>query len=113
MNEKMKDGCNIEPNGTKRWWQNDQLHRLDGPACEYANGDKYWYQYGKFHRLNGPAIEDANGYKAWCQNSQYHRLDGPAVERVNGDKFWFYKGRRIHCSSQQEFERLIKLKAFW
>jgi len=23
------------------------LHRLDGPAIEWANGDKYWYKEGK------------------------------------------------------------------
>ena len=31
-----------------RYWYNDegQLHRLDGPAMEYADGTKYWYQNG-------------------------------------------------------------------
>ena len=30
-------------------WYNDKekLHRLDGPAIEYANGDKSWYMNGK------------------------------------------------------------------
>jgi hypothetical protein len=36
----------IDSRGTKYWYQNDKLHRLDGPACEYANGDKYWYIKG-------------------------------------------------------------------
>ncbi len=31
----------------------------------YANGDKVWYQNDKLHRLGGPAIEYASGYKAW------------------------------------------------
>ena len=35
------------PNGTKFWYLNDNLHREDGPAIEYANGDKYWYLNGK------------------------------------------------------------------
>ena len=30
-------------NGTKRWRLNDKLHRVDGPAIEYADGNKYWY----------------------------------------------------------------------
>ena len=47
------------------WLQNDKLHRLGGPAVEYANGDKVWYQNGKRHRLDGPAAEYANGGKSW------------------------------------------------
>jgi len=75
--------CSI---GTKFWF----LHRLDGPAAEYCNGDKEWFYYGKLHRLNGPAIEHANG-----------------------KKYWYYHGKWIYCYSQEEFERLIKLKALW
>jgi hypothetical protein len=51
--------------GTKQWHQNGKLHRLDGPAVEWANGDKKWYQNGKLHRLDGPAVECANGHKEW------------------------------------------------
>jgi hypothetical protein len=48
---------------TIRWYNDkEKLHRLDGPAFEYANGDKAWYVDGKRHRLDGPAIEEANGY---------------------------------------------------
>ena len=28
--------------GTKRWYQNDKLHRVDGPALEKYNGTKKW-----------------------------------------------------------------------
>lgn len=41
-----------------------------------------------------------------------HRLDGPAVERENGNE-WFYYGQKIDCSSQEEYERILRLKAFW
>ena len=73
-------------------WANEarQLHREDGPALEYANGNKYWF-------LNG----------------QRHREDGPAIERTDGYKAWFLNGKLINCSSQQEFKKLMKLKAFW
>ena len=47
------------------WLQNDKLHRLDGPAIEYADGDKSQYQKGQRHRLDGPAAEWENGNKAW------------------------------------------------
>ena len=109
----MKNGLIIDQDGTKRWYQDDQLHRLDGPAAEYANGYKVWYQHDQLHRLDGPAIESANGDKRWYQDDRRHRLDGPAVEYANGTKFWFYRGKEIYCSSQQEFEKLLKLKAFW
>jgi len=55
----------VYDNGHKEWYQNDKLHRLDGPAIEWSDGDKFWYQNGKFHRLDGPAIEGIGGYKSW------------------------------------------------
>jgi len=33
----------VDDCGTIRWCQNDQLHRLDGPAVEWAGGVKSWY----------------------------------------------------------------------
>ena len=57
-------------NGTRRWYQCDQLHRIDGPAMEYADGDKWWHQYGKRHRTDGAAIELANGTRRWYLNGE-------------------------------------------
>ncbi len=51
--------------GAKSWWQKDLLHRLDGPAIEWATGDKEWFQNGQLHRLDGPAVELADGYNEW------------------------------------------------
>ncbi len=73
----------------------DDLHRLDGPAVEWANGDKFWYQNDKLHRIDGPAVENSNGYKAWFQNNQRHRIDGPAIEWVDGEKSW-YQHNELH-----------------
>ena len=47
-----------------------KLHRLDGPAAEYADGDKHWYIDGKRHRLDGPASEYADGGKLWYIDDQ-------------------------------------------
>lgn len=33
----------ILENGITEWYQNGELHRLDGPAIEYANGHKEWF----------------------------------------------------------------------
>jgi hypothetical protein len=42
-----------------------------------------------------------------------HRLDGPAIVWNDGGKDWYYLGKKIDCSSQEEFERFLKLKAYW
>ena len=85
----MKNGLEIDEDGDKLYYLNNKLHREDGPAVEYANGDKVWYQH-----------------------DQLHRVDGPAVELASGDKEWYYHGKRIDCSSQHMFERIINLLAF-
>ena len=71
-----------------------KLHRIDGPAVEYANGDKFWYQNGKLHRVDGPAMELSNGTKEWYQNNQRHRVDGPSIEYANGSKYWHQNDQR-------------------
>ena len=70
---------------------------------EYDDGDKVWFKNNlKF-----------NGNKEWFYNGKLHRLDGPAIEDVDGYKEWYYEGKEIKCSSQEEFERIIKLRIFW
>ncbi|HEX4373634.1 MAG TPA: hypothetical protein VHZ50_10060 [Puia sp.] len=76
-------------------------------------GDKRWYLNGKLHREDGPAFDCVNGYKEWSLNGKRHRLDGPAIEFIDGNKWWYYHGKNINCNSQQEFEKIIKLKEFW
>ncbi len=39
--------CIIDDRGTKKWYLNDQLHREDGPAVEYADGHMVFYLNGK------------------------------------------------------------------
>jgi len=86
----MKNGLIIDKLGIKYWYEDDQLHRIDSPACKYANSNKCWYIEGK-----------------------HHRIDGPAVEYINGSKVWYYQGRYSDCQTQQQFEKLIKLRLFW
>ena len=108
----------IEHHGFIEWRnENDVLHREDGPALLYDQGDQEWYFNGKLHRNDGPAVYDSRyQYKAWYQHGIRHREDGPAIERLRhhlDKQLWYYHGEKINCSSQKEFERLIKLKAFW
>jgi hypothetical protein len=79
----------VDNEGNKRWYHNDNLHRLDGPAVEYVDGSKCWFVDGKFHRIDGPAIEWADGSKEWYVDGKYHRLDGPAIELTSGTKYWY------------------------
>ena len=81
----------------KTEWRNEagQLHRLDGPAIEWADGTKLWYVNGQRHRLDGPAIEHTDGYKAWYVNGQLHRLDGPAVEWYDGSVSYYIEGEYL------------------
>ena len=85
-----KSICRTDADGTKYWCIDDKLHRTDGPAIEFANGGKHWYLDGK------------------C-----HRADGPAIEYADGTKYWYLNDKQINCKSQEEFERLMRLKAFW
>lgn len=100
-------------NGGKRWIRNGLAHRLDGPAVEDADGYKAWYLDGKRHRIDGPALIYPNGSKTWYRYGKIHRLDGPARIIDGGGQHWYVEGERVSCKSQEEFERLLKLKALW
>ncbi len=81
----------IDEDGTKRWInEKGLLHREDGPALEYSFGSNYWYF-----------------------NGEYHREDGPAIEYNDGGKSYWYHGQYIKCDNDEEFKKLIALKAFW
>lgn len=55
-----------------------------------------------------------DGTKRWTlPNGDFHREDGPTVELANGNKLWYYHGKLINCKTNEEFLKLIKLKAFW
>ena len=101
----------IAQDGTKRWVTNEGIrHREDGPSIEYPNGEKRWFKNDKLHRLGAPAIYGA-AYEAWYLDGLCHRVDGPA-QTCDGEKNWFYYGKSIKVSSQEEFEQWLKYKAF-
>jgi hypothetical protein len=58
-------------------------------------GNKYWYQNNLLHRDDGPAVEYIDGSKEWYINGLKHREDGPAFDSDDGDKEWFINGKRI------------------
>ena len=57
-------GITEDYDGTRCWYVNGQLHRIDGPALVFGC-TKFWYQNNKYHRLDGPAIERTNGVHNW------------------------------------------------
>ena len=86
-------------------WDDDGYHN---------NGDCEWWMNGRqYHREDGPAfIGDGGKYQSWWINGKRHRLDGPAL--INGDtKHWYVDHKLVPCETQEEFERMLRLKAFW
>ena len=78
----------------------------------HTNGDKAYYFNNNLNREDGPAIEYANGHKEWYLNGDLHREDGPAIEYTNGYKEWYYQDKEYIVKNNDEFLRLIKIKAF-
>lgn len=37
----------VDAEGTRYWYQDDELSRLDGPAIEYKDGSKAWFIRGE------------------------------------------------------------------
>jgi len=67
----------------------NQLHRLDGPAVEWADGKrKAWFVNGKRHRLDGPAIDFGDDYKAWWIKD---KLIGTSTKGFTQEKFEQWK----------------------
>jgi hypothetical protein len=67
---------------------------------------------GDLHRLDGPA-QITPSKKSWYQFGLKHRVDGPAMEYLDGWNMWYYEGKIIDVSSQEDFERYLKMKSFW
>ncbi len=97
------------------FFKNYKLHKDDGPASVDENY-QIWYKNGKIHRQGGPALIHNNGkygYEEWVVNGKRHRLDGPAVTYKSGDKEYWINDVEIECSSDKEFLKKVKMKAFW
>lgn len=96
----------------KEWFVNGLRHREDGPAIIRNRGRrKEWFIKGARHRADGPAIKDHQG-QFWYTEGKCHRLEGPALMYNNNYSAWYYKGQKIECKSQEEFNKKIKLLAF-
>ena len=82
------------------------LHRVDGPAIEWADGEKWWYFDGKLHRVDGPAVEREDGSASWWVDDKRHRLDGPAIEHADGGKEWWINDKEL---TEEQFDNHPKV----
>jgi hypothetical protein len=76
-----------------KYYDNDFLHRIGGPAvtCDKENFTHEWWDNGKRHRIGGPAVYD-DYFQAWWENGKLHRIDGPAVVHKNYYMQWWENG---------------------
>ena len=70
----------------------------------------YIVAYVKTAYLFSDAMYQVARAKKYYLNGKLHRIDGPAIEYPCGLKEYYLYGT---SKTQQEFEKLIKLKAFW
>ena len=56
---------------------------------------RYFNSNNQLHRENGPAIEYADGSQCWCRDNALHREDGPAVMFVSGRMCWYLYGEEL------------------
>ena len=66
----MTEEIKINERGSKYWYKNGKLHRLDGPAVEYINGDKIWYKNDELHNIYGPAVLENGIEEYWIEGKQ-------------------------------------------
>ncbi len=52
--------------GTKTYFKDNKLHRIDGPAFIDSDGTEKWFFHGKLHRTDGLAIVYPDGKEEWC-----------------------------------------------
>lgn len=75
-------------------------------------------EYDELHRLK-KHIAKNNGEIIWVNyydvNGKLHREDGPAMESFVNHLYnnWYLHGVCLDCETQDQFERLVKMKAFW
>jgi hypothetical protein len=83
------------------------------------DGEEYHYNTNhQLHRENAPAIIrrinlNPSIHKEYWVSGERHRENGAAIEYADGLKDWFYRGKHIDCQSQEQFEKIIRIKAFW
>ena len=66
------------PDGTKKYYKNNLLHRIDGPAIEYRDEDKEWWINGIWYGSVELSIKDQIILDKWIDSfgvTYYEVLD--------------------------------------
>lgn len=107
----MKNGLVTNPNRDQYWYQDDLIHRKDGPAMELFDGSKLWAQHGLYHRDSGPAVEYANNDKYWYIHGMLfgYFVDGIYSLCLEPKSLIGPTDKFQEVSSQEELEKKIKL----
>lgn len=58
----MKNGLEIQSNGVKIWFKDDEPHRLDGPAMVWINAS-HWYYEGTYVK----GISSQEEFEEWLK----------------------------------------------
>ena len=89
--------------------EHDVFEALKGKVVVTEAGTYQHYNAGgQLHRVGGPAVEYANGSKEWYQTGLRHRVDGPAITWPGGDcGSWFLHGK---VYGQSEHARIVNTR---
>jgi len=94
----------FSPNGDSIYYENNLSYKYSG----YYDGSLMWQQYCFLdgdsyiiHRLDGAALIYPYEIRLYYKGTIYW-----------GDKFYFYRGDYIKCNSDEEWIKIMKLKAF-
>jgi hypothetical protein len=56
-------------------------------VVNYSDGTKMYYKDNRLHRLDGPAIERVGGLCEYYYEGKRHRIDGPAIYNLSTDEY--------------------------
>lgn len=59
----------------------------------------------------GQVVIYDNGHKIYTLNGKHHNEDGPAEEDADGRKIWFLNGVQYFPKDNEEWLRIMKMKA--
>lgn len=107
-----------------QWLEQSPLKGIvagSNPAGRASTMSYYYYVTEdniKYH-VESDGVNSIWFYTKYSIDGKLSRLRGPAVQYGNGKdndvskSEWWINGTQIECSSQEEFEQLLKMKAFW
>ncbi len=75
-------------------------------TIDTAGTIRYINEQNQYHRIDGPAIEYIDGTKFYIINDLYHKVDGPAMEYPDGSKNYYL------MDEEYSYEDWLSIKDF-